>query len=164
MRARVRQLLAKTKISAEVIKAIRTKLKMPPSNLECINGFVCRWRLKPMGDEPGVGFLDIECITVVGHDNVGIIHHAPKVFHKRSIAFSVSLVPWIIWERVSSDLPLVRPLHGKRQDVPILVCTDQIGFVILPDIATGWSRFDVEEGNAGFGQLSQLTHYLGRHF
>ena len=106
--------------AAGSIKLVTVQLEMFPKDLERVDLLEGRSRWQFIIYKPGIGFFEIELITVVGDGDVARAKQLVKFFHEQTVVFEVLLVPFIVGEGSNGHTLLMRPPVGKREHIPIL--------------------------------------------
>lgn len=97
-----------------------------------------------MNQESRVRLLYIEAVAIVADQDISLVEYPPKGLTKRLVAFLVAGVPREVRQCVGLYALLVSPLDRKRKHVPIAVCADDVGFVVLPNVSPCGGRLDIE--------------------
>lgn len=136
-------LVANIEVASKISKLVAVEPEVLPSNLQRVNSLVRTGGFKPVGKKPGVGFLNIELVTVMGHDDIGLVEQVPH--HAGEPAVVSAVGPWEVLKRVTAYSFAVQPLPGDRQQVPVIYCPEDIRLVERPSVTQDWGRFDIEK-------------------
>lgn len=90
------QLTTQPQHSTSNIKLIAVQSEVLPQDFKSVDSSEWRCWVKAVIQKTGAGFFEIECVAVVGDDNIRTREDLMKVLTQSPVVFGACLVPWII--------------------------------------------------------------------
>ncbi len=112
------------------IKLVAIELEMFPKDLEGVDLLEWRSRWKIIVYKPGIGFFEIELITIVGDGDLAGAKQLVKFFHQETVALERCLIPLIVGEGSYGHFLFASPLVREAEHIPVF---EDFNNVLLPD-------------------------------